>query len=88
MHVNVKLNVNVLNILLQVARDYVKMFEKQSVGIDENVKKQHSRYMSLAVQATVLATTAVISTWFFVFVGQLVYFDIGWFIPLDGMCSI
>ena len=71
--------------IIQVARDYVKMFEKQSVGIDESVKMKHSRYMSLAVQATVLASTAIVSTWFFVFIGQMIYLDIGWFIPLDGM---
>lgn len=61
------------------------MFAKQSVEIDETVRKQHSKCMGLAVQATVLGSTAISSTWFFIFVGQFIYFDVGWFIPIDGM---
>ena len=41
--------------------------------------------MSIIVQSTLLGTTAILSTLMFVFVGQLVFYDLGWYIPIDGM---
>ena len=49
------------------------------------MKPRYNQLITQLVKATVLASTAIISTWIIILCGMFVIPDIGWFVPVDGM---